>query len=181
MAMMAGRVLLVCALCVLWCGAVFVSAAGDGDGDGRGVVGEPLPESPESRVESKVVSNALKEHVEEAHTPAKESSEEEEAGEDEATLQGEERQQQQEGEKALQVNGRKAPEILVKQNETPQAPKVEGIPTAGALEESAKTPGLKAPTLKVPQPPAASADGEADGGPVGVEGPVSGPPSGGAS
>ncbi|EAN99869.1 Mucin-associated surface protein (MASP) [Trypanosoma cruzi] len=37
MAMMTGRVLLVCALCVLWCGAVFVSAAGDGDGDGRGV------------------------------------------------------------------------------------------------------------------------------------------------
>ncbi|RNF02443.1 mucin-associated surface protein (MASP), partial [Trypanosoma cruzi] len=195
--MMTGRVLLVCALCVLWCGAG--GRCDDGDGDGRGVVGEPLPESPESRVESKAVSNSLKKRVEEAPTPAKESSEEEEGG-DEATLQGEEGQQQQEGENALQVNEKKTPELLIKQNEAPQAPEVEGIPTAAALEESPTTPGVKAPTLQVPPPPPSQASGvgEGDGGLVGIggtsrvtgedikdpkgrEGPVSGPPSSGAS
>ncbi|ESS61977.1 mucin-associated surface protein (MASP) [Trypanosoma cruzi Dm28c] len=192
MAMMTGRVLLVCALCVLWCGAG--GRCDDGDGDGRVVVDEPLPESPESRVESKAVSNSLKKRVEEAPTPAKEPSEEG----SEATLQGEEGQQQQEGENALQLNGRKTPEILIKQNEAPQAPEVEGIPTAAALEESPTTPGPKAPKLQVPPPSQASGVGEGDGGLVGIGGtsrvtgedikdpkgredPVSGPPSGGAS
>ncbi|KAF5220788.1 Mucin-associated surface protein (MASP) subgroup S008 [Trypanosoma cruzi] len=194
--MMTGRVLLVCALCVLWCGAaVLVSAAGDVvDGDRRDVDSESLlenaesgmslPSSPESRIQLKAVSNPPPKHVEEAHTPAKESSEEEgEAGEDEVTVQSEERQQQ-EDENALQVNERKTPELLIKKNETPQAREGEGSLTATPMEGSPTTPGPQAPTLQVPpppQPPAASGVGEADGGLVGVEGPISGPPSGDAS
>ncbi|KAF8278360.1 Mucin-associated surface protein (MASP), subgroup S008, partial [Trypanosoma cruzi] len=192
--MMTGRVLLVCALCVLWCGgAVVVSAAGgDGDNDGRGVVGESLlesaengmslPGSPESRIKLQEVSNPPSKHVEEAHTPAKESSGEEDEAEDEVTVKSEERQQE-EGENALKVNERKTPELLVKQNETPQAREEERSLTATPIKGSPTTPGPQAPTLQVPPPPAAaaSADGEADGGPVGVEGPISGPPSSGAS
>ncbi|RNC34056.1 mucin-associated surface protein (MASP), partial [Trypanosoma cruzi] len=207
---MTGRVLLVCALCVLWCGGtVLVLAAGDGDGDGRGVDSEPLlesaesaallPSSPESRVELKVVSNPPPKHVEEVHTPAKESSaEEEEAGEEEVTVKSEEGQQ--EDENSLQVNRRKTPELLINENETPQAREGEGSLTAGALEESPTTPGPQAPTLQVPppSPSQASVVGEGDGGLVGIggtsrvtgeatkdpkgsEGPISGPPSGGAS
>ncbi|EAN86939.1 mucin-associated surface protein (MASP), putative, partial [Trypanosoma cruzi] len=193
MAMMTGRVLLVCALCVLWCGAVLVSAAGDGDGDGRGVDSEGLPESaeravllpssPEPLIQLKAVSNPPPKRVEEAPTPAKESSEEgSEAGEDEVIVKSEEGQQD---ENAPQVNGRKTPELLLKQNETPKAPEVEGIPTAASIKESPTTPGPQAPTLQAPSPPPppsqASVVGEGDGGPVRVEDPVSGPPSSGAS
>ncbi|KAF8288538.1 Mucin-associated surface protein (MASP), subgroup S008 [Trypanosoma cruzi] len=191
---MTGRVLLVCALCVLWCGGAAVAAGGDGDNDGRDVDSESLlenaesgmslPSSPESRIQLKTVSNSPPKHVEEAHTPAKESSEEEgEAGEDEVTVQSEERQQE-EDENALQVNERKTPELLIKKNETPQAREGEGSLTATPMEGSPTTPGPQALTLQVPpppQPPAASGVGEADGGPVGVEGPISGPPSGDAS
>ncbi|RNC56167.1 mucin-associated surface protein (MASP), partial [Trypanosoma cruzi] len=196
--MMSGRVLLVCALCVLWCGAaVLVSAAGDVvDGDGRDVDSESLlesaesgmslPSSPESRIKLKAVSNPPPKDVEEAHTPAKESSGEEDEAEDEVTVKSEERQQQ-EDENALKVNERKTPELLVKQNETPQSREGERSLTATPIKGSPTTPGPQAPTLQVQAPPppppaaAASADGEADGGPVGVEGPISGPPSGGAS
>ncbi|RNF00841.1 mucin-associated surface protein (MASP), partial [Trypanosoma cruzi] len=93
--MMTGRVLLACALCVLWCGAaVLVSAAGDVvDGDGRGVDSGGLPESAEhavllprisdSRVELQEVTNPLQKRIEKVPALAKQSSEgEDEAGEE---------------------------------------------------------------------------------------------------
>ncbi|PWU93906.1 Mucin-associated surface protein (MASP) [Trypanosoma cruzi] len=43
MAMMTGRVLLVCALCVLWCGAAVAVLSADGAGVGDGSAGEYLP------------------------------------------------------------------------------------------------------------------------------------------
>ncbi|EAN89104.1 Mucin-associated surface protein (MASP) [Trypanosoma cruzi] len=245
MAMMTGRVLLVCALCVLWCGAaVLVSAAGDVvDGDGRGVRGESLPEgaqhavllpsSPDSSVALKEGTSPLQKRVEKVPALAKQSSEEDnEAGDqvvEDVTVPIEGQQQRQEN--AQEMYGVETPGVLIIKKEAPQAREGERNLTAAPMEGSPTTPGPQAPKPKLqppptpailrpeageerPSPPQASGVGEADGGPVGIEGtgrnvsgggslvgasdasrvtgeatkdpkgsegPVSGPPSGGAS
>ncbi|EKF28156.1 mucin-associated surface protein (MASP), putative, partial [Trypanosoma cruzi marinkellei] len=157
--MMTGRVLLVCALCVLWCGAAVVVSATGGEVDAtvRSVppskgplptlLTSSLPGSHDLNMQLESVADTQQENVEEILVPATESSEEEEADVDD------DEETEEEEKNALEENGTQTTGLFIKQNETPQTRGGERSLPAGGPPPSATAAAVEA-----------SAVGEADGG-----------------
>ncbi|KAF5222525.1 Mucin-associated surface protein (MASP) subgroup S008 [Trypanosoma cruzi] len=219
--MMTGRVLLVCALCVLWCGAaVLVSAAGDVV-DGGVKVG-PLGDSQSGSRDEKAAKPELSRSVDEKLGSAghlldtRSGTNVSEQGnlvkEPPAGNVGKEGVQEEGKELPVTHTSRKKDKVTVPQSlpsppaedppaKSPSQASMQGSPTTpGQPQENSQKSTGQPPTLQAqpPSSPAASAEGEADGDPVGASdtsrvtgdknkdskgsgGPISGPPSGDAS
>ncbi|KAF8303985.1 Mucin-associated surface protein (MASP), subgroup S008 [Trypanosoma cruzi] len=236
--MMNGRVLLVCALCVLWCGAAVVVSSAGGDVDG-GVKEGPLGDSQSASRDEKAAKPELFESVDEGvgsadhsldtrsgtsvneqgnlvkEPPTENVGKKGVEGEGLGTQRNEvhEQQVEEEGEElTVKQKSQTKDKVTVPQSlpPTPAGTITSPPPPTAPMQESPRTPGQpqensqksagQPPKLQVqpPSSPAASAEGEADGGLVGAsdtsrvtgdknkdpkesEGRVSGPPSGGAS
>ncbi|KAF5216684.1 Mucin-associated surface protein (MASP) subgroup S008 [Trypanosoma cruzi] len=237
--MMTGRVLLVCALCVLWCGAAVVESVVDDVVDG-GVNEGPLGSSQSASREEKAAKPELSKSVDEGvgsadhsldtrsgnnvseqgnlvkEPPTENVGKKGVEGEGLGTQRNEvhEQQVEEEGEElTVKQKSQTKDKVTVPQSipptpagtitsppPPPTAP-MQGSPrTPGQPQENSQKSAGQPAKLQVPPPPppAASAEGEADGGLVGAsdtsrvtgdknkdpkesEGPISGPPSGGAS
>ncbi|KAF5219574.1 Mucin-associated surface protein (MASP) subgroup S030 [Trypanosoma cruzi] len=200
--MMTGRVLLVCALCVLWCGAAVVVSSAGGDGDG-GVKEGPLGGSKSDSRDEKAAKPELSKSVDEGLGSADHSLDTRSGNNvNEQGNLANEPPTENVGKKGVQEEGNELPVTHISRTKDKVTlPQTSPPPTPAGEEPQATSPSQ------------ASGVGEGDGGPVGIEGtgrnvsdgslvgasdtsrvtgdknkdpkgsegPVSGPPSGGAS